>query len=145
MCSVACYNISDLFGKIRTRYWRFGLVPVMDPIHRRFEDRSMRWSIDQYRFMQWRPDDDSFPISRHFMWVFILVYFFIYCCRYAFTCYSYHFMWLCVIFTSLVTCITSWDISYCSPYLFSCYELVSISFHVLVVCRCWLRPSVERP
>ena len=31
----------DSFGKLRTRYRRFEFVPAMDPIHRRFEDRSM--------------------------------------------------------------------------------------------------------
>jgi len=26
------------------------------------------------------------------LWVYVLVYFFIYCCQYALTCYFYHFM-----------------------------------------------------
>jgi len=42
MCLVACCSDLDPFGEIRTRYWRFGVVLVMDPIHRRFEDRSVR-------------------------------------------------------------------------------------------------------
>ena len=77
---------------------RFGFVLVVDPIHRRFEDRSMGWSVDQYQFVQWRLDSDSVSKLRHFMWVFVLVHFLIYRCRYAFTCYTYHYMWLSVIF-----------------------------------------------
>ena len=75
-----------------------GFVLVVDPIHKRFEDRFMGWSVDQYRFVQWRPDGDSVPKLRHFMWVFILVHFLIYRCRYAFTCCTYHFIWLSIIF-----------------------------------------------
>jgi len=46
-------------------------------------------------------------------------------------------------FTSLITCIASWDICDCSPYLCSWYELVSTSFHVLVVWRCCLGLELE--
>ena len=74
------------------------ICALVDPIHRWFEDRSMRWSIDQYRFVQWRSDGDSIPKPRYFMWVFVLVHFLIYRCRYAFTCYTYHFMWLFIVF-----------------------------------------------
>jgi len=35
---------------------------------------------------------------RYFMWIFVLMYFLIYHCQHAFTCYCYHFMWLSVIF-----------------------------------------------
>ena len=83
---------------IRTRYGRSGYVFVVDLIHRQFEDRSTGWFVDQYQFEQWRPDGDSVPKPRHFMWAFILVHFLIYRCRYAFTCYTYHIMWLSVIF-----------------------------------------------
>ena len=48
-------------------------------------------------------------------------------------------------FTSVITCITSWGISDCLPYLYTWYELISVSFHVLVVYHCWLRPSIGRP
>ena len=64
---------ADLFGKIRTCYRRFRFVPVMNLIHRRFEDRSMGWSADSYRFVQWTPDGNSVPKLRHFMWVFVLM------------------------------------------------------------------------
>ena len=36
---VACYSVSDPFGEIRAR---FGFVLVVDPMYRRFKDRSMR-------------------------------------------------------------------------------------------------------
>jgi len=85
----------DQLQKTQTRF-RFMLV--MDPIHRQSEDRPMGWSVDPYRFVQWRPDGDLVPKSRHFMWVFVLVHFLIYRCRYAFTYYCYHFMRLSVIF-----------------------------------------------
>ena len=39
---VAWYSDTDLFGEIRTRYRRLGLVFVMDPRHWRLEDRPMR-------------------------------------------------------------------------------------------------------
>jgi len=47
-------------------YARYG------PINRRFEDRSMGWSVDQCQFVQWRSDSDSVPKSRYFMWVFLV-------------------------------------------------------------------------
>jgi len=54
---------------------QFRFVPVMDPIHMQLKDRSMRWSVDQYQFVQWRPDGDSGLKPRHLMWVFALVSF----------------------------------------------------------------------
>ena len=84
--------------RLRKTRTRFGLVLVMDLIQWRFKNWFMGWSIDQYRFMMWRPEGDLVPKPRHFMWVFVLEYFFIYCCRYVLTCYSYHFMWLSIIF-----------------------------------------------
>ena len=69
-----------VFGCVlqRFRFVRWDPDPIrinacVDPIHTRFEDRSMRWSVDQYRFVQWRPHDDSVPKPRHFMWVFVIV------------------------------------------------------------------------
>ena len=56
--------------------------------------------------------------------------------------YSYHFMWLYIIFYHLTCCITSCEIIDCSPYLCSWYELASVSFHVLVNDRYWLRPRL---
>ena len=94
---VACHGISDLFGEIQTSCRRPGPDPnyvVVDPTHRRFEDRCIGWSVDQCQFMQWRPDGDSVPKPRHFMWVFVLVYLSLMIC---FTCCLYHFMWLFVI------------------------------------------------
>ena len=75
MCTVACFSDSDPFCEIRTRCWRFRFVLVMDQIHRRFEDRSMGWSVDQYRFVQWIPDSNSVLKLRYFMWVFVLMSF----------------------------------------------------------------------
>ena len=79
VCSVACYSVSDPFGEIRTQLQetrtRSRFVLVVDPIHRRFENRSMGWSVDQYRFVQWRPDGDSVSKPHHFMWMFVLVSF----------------------------------------------------------------------
>ena len=40
-CMVAWYSDPDLFSELRTRYGRFGVVPVMEMISRRFEGRSM--------------------------------------------------------------------------------------------------------
>jgi len=65
----------DPFGEIWTHYRRFGLELVMDPMHWRFENRPMGWSVDQYRFVQWRPEGDSVTKLRHFMWVFAFVLF----------------------------------------------------------------------
>jgi len=46
-------------------------------------------------------------------------------------------------FISIVVRIISCDISECSLYLYSLFEHLSVSFHLLVVCRCWLRPSID--
>ena len=83
------------YGPLQEIRTRFGFVLVVDPIHRRFENRSMRWSVDQYRFVQWRPDGDSIPKPRHFIWAFVLVYLPL---SVWFTCYTYHFMWLSFMF-----------------------------------------------
>ena len=40
VCSVAWQSVLDPFGKIRTRYRRFGFVLVVDPIDWQFENRS---------------------------------------------------------------------------------------------------------
>jgi len=61
-------------GPLQETRTRSGFVLVVDPIPWQFEDWFMRWSIDQYRFVQWRPDGDSVPKSRHLMWVYVLVY-----------------------------------------------------------------------
>ena len=75
ICLVACYIISDSFVQSELGNERFRLVRVMDLTHWRFEDRLMRWFGDSYRFVQWRPDNDSDSRSRHFMWVFSFVLF----------------------------------------------------------------------
>ena len=62
-------------GPLQETRTRSGFVLVVNPIHRQFEDRSIGRSEDQYRFVQWRPDDDSVPKPRHFMWVFVLMSF----------------------------------------------------------------------
>jgi len=111
VCLVACYSISDPFVRSKLGNRRFGIMPIMDPIPWRFEDRSMGWSADQYQFVQWRSDDDSIPKLRHFMWIpylllSICIYFtFIISCDYLmyfYHCdYLYHFMrhqWLFTIF-----------------------------------------------
>ena len=71
---------------------RSGFIFTVDPIHRRFKDRPMGWFGDSYRFVQWRPDDDSLPKSRHFMWVFVLVLFSNLPCHWIFVFYFYHFI-----------------------------------------------------
>ena len=81
VCSFACCSVSDSFVQFELSNKRFGVVPVMDPILWRFEDRPMRWSRDQYRFVLWRSDSDSISKLHHFMWVFVLVYFLIYYCQ----------------------------------------------------------------
>ena len=112
VCSVTCCSISDPFGEIQTRcrrsesdsnLYRYG------PIHWRFEDRSMGWSVDQCQFMPWRPDEIRFrnlviscecltSLIKFYLvmlWVFVIMYLpFLVCI----TCWSYHFMWLSLIF-----------------------------------------------
>ena len=68
---VTCCCDPDPFGKIRTRYGRFRVVPVMDQISKQFEDQSMRWSGDPHRLVQWRSDDDLVPKPHHFKSVFV--------------------------------------------------------------------------
>jgi len=89
VCIVMCYSISNSFVRSELGNGRF-IVPVIDSIAWRFEDRPMGWSGDPYRFVQWRPDGDSVTKSCHFMWVF-LVYF-------NFNALSYYFMWIFILF-----------------------------------------------
>ena len=93
LCMVVWYNVTDQFGEIRTYYRRFRFVLIMNPIWWRFKNRPMRCSVDQYQFMQWRPDDDSVLKSRHFMWVFTLVSFSYLSLSVLSIYYLYHFMW----------------------------------------------------
>ena len=124
---------------------RSEFVLVVDPIHRRFEDQFMGWSVDQYWFVQWRSDGDSVLKLCHFMWVFVM-------CISLFTVVGMRLHVTLIIscdfllyFISLITCITSWDIYNCSLYLHRWYEFVSAFFHVLVVYRCELRPNFDTP
>ena len=134
----------DSFVRSELGNGRFEFIPVIDPIHWRFEDRSMRWSSDPYRFVQWRPDGDSVRKPRHFMWVFALVPLSL------FTVLSSVLYVTCIItcdrlfyFISLITCTSSWNINDCTSYLFGCFEIL-LSFHV-GSCHCWLRPSIGYP
>ena len=61
-------------GPLQETRTRSGFVLVVDSIRRKFEDRLMEWSVDQYRFLQWRPDGNSVLKPHHFMWVFVFVY-----------------------------------------------------------------------
>ena len=60
----------------------------------------------------------------------------------VFTCYCIITCDHLLYFTNLITSITSWDINECSLYLFSWFERLSTSFHVLVFYQCWRRPSI---
>ena len=46
-------------------YVRYG------PNRWRFKNWPMKWSGDSYWFVQWRPESDSVPKLRHFIWVFV--------------------------------------------------------------------------
>ena len=94
-CVLQCFGFvrwdSDSLQKIRTR---FRFVPVMDPIHRRFENQSMGWFVDQYWFVQWdqtsiQSETASFHVSvcSYVIFFFTIIVF-----------YSYYFMWLHIIF-----------------------------------------------
>ena len=128
MCLVACCSDSDPFVRSKLGNMIFGFVSILDAMHRRFEDRFMGWSVDQYGFMQWRPDGDSVSKPRHFMWVFVLM--------------SFSFLpLLCFIriiscdfilyFTSLTCCITSWGI--CNFYLIWVVDMSLYRYHFM----CW--------
>jgi len=104
ICMVASYSDTDPF--------RF--IPIMDPIDWRFEDQH----ID--------PEIHTSLCSEHQTAIRIqnrvilceclfLYYFLIYCCQYAYICYSYHFMRPFDYFTSMIIYITSLDISEHSP------------------------------
>jgi len=128
---IACYSILDSFVRSELGNKRLKVVPVMDPIHRRFEDWSMGWSVDQYRFVS--EDQTAIQFQNRVI-----------SCECLFLCHFliYHFQYYihvtCIFlcdylmhFTSIITCITSWDINDCSPYLCSWYKYLSTSFHVL--------------
>jgi len=91
--SVACCSDSDLLVRYELGNRSFGFMFVVHSIHWRFEDRSMGWSEDPYRLMQWRPDVDSVPKPRHFMWVFALISFPYLLLSVLTICYLYYFMW----------------------------------------------------
>jgi len=46
------YNISDSLGRSELGNGRFKFVPILNSIPWRFEDRSMRWSVNHYLFVQ---------------------------------------------------------------------------------------------
>ena len=73
VCSVTCCIILDSLVRFELGSGRIEFAFVVDPIHGWFKDRSIGWSVDLYRFMQWRPDGNSVPKLHHFMWVFVLV------------------------------------------------------------------------
>ena len=118
MSWVACCSGSDPFGEIRTRYRRLRVVPAINPIVRRFENRSMGWSRDPYQFVQWRPDGDSISKPCHFSECLRLYHFLNYRCQYYLyiTCiilcdysdifdqydYPYHFIWCQWVYTFII-------------------------------------------
>jgi len=142
-CVFGC--MSQRYGPTHEIWTRSGFVFAVEPIHWRFEDRPMGWFGDSYRFVQWRPDDDSDPKPRHFMWVFAFVLFSYLPSSVVFICYLYHFMWPSDSFLSVITHTISCVISECSFYLYNWYEHLLASFQVLVIRRCWLRPSIDIP
>ena len=135
---VAWFSVSDSLGWSKLSNRRFGFVSILEPMLRRFKDRSIGWSVNQYRFVQLRPDGDSVLKPRHFMWVFVLVYLHY---RYALHVTLIISCAFLLYFTSLITCIFSWDICDCSPYVSSWYEHLFASFHVIVDCLYGFRTS----
>ena len=60
-CVLQCFGpVRAIRTQLQETRTRSGFVSVVDPTHRRFKDWSMGWSVDEYRFVQWRPDSDSF-------------------------------------------------------------------------------------
>jgi len=107
-----------------------------------FEDRLIRWSEDLYQFVQWRPDGDSVPKLRHFMWVFAFILSSYFSLSVIFICYLYYFMWLFDSYlTSMITHTISYDVSECTLLLYSLSERLSASFHVIVGHPYWFRTS----
>jgi len=99
-CLGCMYSVSDLLGEIQTVAGNPDSIRIRTRCGsdtQRFEDRSMRWSVDQYQFVQWRPDSDSVPKPRHFMWVFV------YWSIFNSNILSYHFMWICIWFLHYFT------------------------------------------
>ena len=93
LCMLAWYSDTNPFGKIQTRYRRFGSVLAVEPMLGQFEDRPMGWSRNPYWFVQWRSDGNSVLRLRHFKWVFALLSFFYFLLSIIFICYLYHFIW----------------------------------------------------
>ena len=75
VCMATCYSDADLF--VRSETGNRKLRPDLDlcSLWTRYTGDSknwpMGWSGDPYRFVQWRPDGDSFLKPHHFMWVFV--------------------------------------------------------------------------
>ena len=142
MCLVACCNASNPFGEIQTVAGdpdriqiraRCGpdTMMIRRPIHVMIRRSVLVRAVKTRRWFG--SETASFHVSVCFclfpyfpLSINTCVLIFIISCGYL------------LYFTSLITCITSWDIYDCSLYLRSRYELVSMSFHVLVVWHCWL-------
>ena len=95
---VTCCSDLNSFVRSELGNGRFIFVLIVDPIHWRFEDWSMWWSGDPYRFVRWRSDTDldsklvSFHVSVcsvSFPYLSLSI---------LFICYLYLFMWLSDIF-----------------------------------------------
>jgi len=129
VCLVVWYSDTD--SLVRSGVFAVKLI------HWRFEDWPAGRFGDTYRFVLWRLDSDLVPKSHHVMWVFTLVSFPYFSLSILFICYLYHFIWPSDIFDQ-------YDYPYHfiwhqwpTPYVFSSYEHLLASFHVLLIRRCW--------
>ena len=112
VCSVASYSDPDPFGEIRTHYRRFEFVLVVDPIDWRFENRS--WDDPEIGVSSCNADQTTIRFQNH---VILCECYFL--CISLFTVDDMRLHVTLIIscdfllyFTSLISCITPWAVSY---------------------------------
>ena len=115
-----------------------GFLLAEDTIHWRFEDRPMGWSGDSYRFVQWRPDDDSVLKLRHFRWVFVYWSFSI---SALYLIVSWEYIYYSVLYCSW-PCLFRWYLYQSSSvWDWDVFDILSTGYLELVVSSWYLRPT----
>ena len=120
VCLDACY--SD-FGRVRA-IWTHRMIRRSVPVRAVKTRRRFRFKIASFHVSVCSCIISSFIVISS-----------------IYICYLLYFMWPSSLFTSMITCIPSWDIKEYSLYLCTWSERLSASFHVIVIHRVYIRPS----
>jgi len=149
LCTCVCLYINAcvwlLVIAIRTRSWNLNPIRVRceaDTQATRRPTHEIIWRSVPVRAVKTRRRFGSKTTSLHVSIYFCVIFLFTVVSEYL--CFLRIILCECLIYsTNMITCIISCDVNECSIYLYSWYERLSASFHVIVGCHYWFRTSCD--